>query len=377
MSGSESTGDLSVEETLGAGHMGGAVRVGNRVRRPAGPWTATVQRFLRHLHDQGIGWAPEPLGRDAQGRDTQAYLSDLVLQYPLPEWVWADEVLADAASFLAQLHQASAGFDTVGAVWRLPAHEPAEVVCHNDFAPYNMVFTENRLTGVVDWDTSSPGPRVWDLAYLAYRLVPLAAPENTDALSSSLAERARRLRLLCDAYGPQVRVAEVPGVVVSRLEDLVDFTRARVDEGNEHLRAHVALYEGDARWVAAHAAELAGPALGTQPSPPIALDPVDGHSEPGWLSAEGDGRPAQPGLYQGGPQVPVVESFRLEVEGELFDVEVDARGGSNYAWVSGPNEGYGFGSSGPGLEAPTEQHEESIRGFLSMIDRATGYIAEE
>jgi hypothetical protein len=51
-------------------------------------------------------------------------------------------------------------------------------------------------------------------------------------------------------------------------------------------------------------------------------------------------------------------------------------GGTDYDWVSGPNEGYGFGSSAdPAL--PEEQHRESIRTFLGMIDPATGYIAED
>ena len=48
--------------------------------------------------------------------------------------------------------------------WQTPAHKPPEVICHNDFAPDNMVFDgRRRLVGVIDGDTASPGPRVWDL----------------------------------------------------------------------------------------------------------------------------------------------------------------------------------------------------------------------
>src|SRR3712207_8588713 len=46
------------------------------------------------------------------------------------------------------------------AVWQLPRHEPAEVVCHNDFAPYNLMFEGEDLTGVIDLDLASPGPRI-------------------------------------------------------------------------------------------------------------------------------------------------------------------------------------------------------------------------
>ena len=86
---------------------------------------------------------------------------------------------------------------------------------------------------------------------------------------------------------------------------------------------------------------------------------------------------AHPAVYTGGCDAPVVDSFRLEVDGEVFDVEVDARGGAHYAWVTGQNAGYGFGSSGSSRQPTREQHSQSIRNFLSMIDPATGYIGDE
>lgn len=52
-------------------------------------------------------------------------------------------------------------------MWQSPTREPAKVVCHNDFAPYNTDFRDRRLTGVIDWDMASPDPRVRDLSYLA------------------------------------------------------------------------------------------------------------------------------------------------------------------------------------------------------------------
>ena len=244
------------EEQLSGGNMSGAVRVGETVRRPAGPWTPTVQRFLGHLTERGLAWVPEPLGIDDQGRDRLSFMPGVVPQHPLPDWIWQDDVLVGAGRLLAQLHQAGAGFDARGAVWQLPAHEPAEVVCHDDVAPYDMVFVDQRPSGVIDWDTASPGPRLWDLAYLAYRLVPLSDPANTDGLASSLPERARRLRLLCHAYDMTAEPAEVVRVAVRRLEELASFTQARVDEGREQLRSHVVLYRRDADRIGSHADQL-------------------------------------------------------------------------------------------------------------------------
>ena len=67
---------------------------------------------------------------------------------------------------------------------------------------------------------------------------------------------------------------------------------------------------------------------------------------------------------------------RLDIDGEIFEVRRGQGGGTNYGWVSGPNPGYGFGSSGGG-DLSEAHHRESIRNFLSMIDPKTGYIADD
>jgi aminoglycoside phosphotransferase (APT) family kinase protein len=184
---------------------------------------------------------PEPRGRDAQGREVVSFLPGEVPAYPMPGWVWSDTALRAAGALLRRLHDATAGFERPGARWRLPAHEPAEVVCHNDFAPYNLVFRDGLPVAVIDFDTASPGPRAWDLAYLAYRMVPLTAPGNPDAPARPPAERDRRLAALCDAYGPPATPTEVLATVPARLDELRTFTLAR------GLERDAALYEADAR----------------------------------------------------------------------------------------------------------------------------------
>ncbi len=64
--------------------------------------------------------------------------------------------------------------------------------------------------------------------------------------------------------------------------------------------------------------------------------------------------------------------FTLDVDGELFAIRRAWDGGTAYDWASGPNQGYGFASSGaPSRSA--EEHRESIRTFLAQIDPATGH----
>lgn len=89
-----------------------------------------------------------------------------------------------------------------------------------------------------------------------------------------------------------------------------------------------------------------------------------------------DGRDdAVPGLYVGTDADDGRLLYTLQVDGETFSVR--SRGDSmDYDWISGPNAGYGFSSSG-GTDDSREAHEESIRGLLGMIDPATGYIAED
>jgi hypothetical protein len=69
--------------------------------------------------------------------------------------------------------------------------------------------------------------------------------------------------------------------------------------------------------------------------------------------------------------------MRVMVDGELFDVVASAETAGEYefAWLSGPNEGYGFGSKTSDGSALSERAiEESIRNFLAQVDPGTGYI---
>ena len=87
-------------------------------------------------------------------------------------------------------------------------------------------------------------------------------------------------------------------------------------------------------------------------------------------------RPARPAVYRGTEGQPGPVLFTLEVDGEQFAVRQAYDGGTAYDWLSGPNEGYGFSVSGPRIES-RDEHRALIRGFLSMVDPATGYIGDD
>ena len=73
---------------------------------------------------------------------------------------------------------------------------------------------------------------------------------------------------------------------------------------------------------------------------------------------------------------PVVEPFRIVVDGETFDVQSED-GSIQFSWVSGPNAKYGFATRrSDGAPLTEEEARAQLRGFLSSIDPATGYVAD-
>ena len=116
------------EQRLPGGRSFGAVRVGDEVRRPAQPWTATVHSVLRHLEDAGFDGAPRARGFDEQGRERLTFLPGQTLgeTTPWPDWLRSDDALRQVGAWLRRLHDATATFrPAADAVWFF--HRPGRV----------------------------------------------------------------------------------------------------------------------------------------------------------------------------------------------------------------------------------------------------------
>ena len=187
------------EVSLG-GNLNQAVRVGDTVRRRAGPWTPAVHALLRYLDAAGFD-APRVLGMDDRGREILGYIPGEAYagaENPVPDRVLDEEHLVEAARLLRQYHDVVADFASPpDAQWRLVAPTKHELICHNDWSPWNALFREGRLEVMLDWDLAGPGSRLWDLANAAYCWVSLIS----QARLFSLGDRARRIRVFSDAYG--------------------------------------------------------------------------------------------------------------------------------------------------------------------------------
>lgn len=190
------------------------VRIGKTVRRRSGPWTPGVHALLRHLAASGFRGSPVPLGIDSHGREVLSYIDGEVGHYPLASYMLSDATLISVGKLLRSLHDLTERFALPpGAVWQQAAADPGpvEVMCHNDWAPYNAVFRKQTLLGFIDWDFARPGSRLWDFAWAAHTWVPLRDDQDAALQGWRVApSRPRRLRLLCDAYGVSDREAVLP-----------------------------------------------------------------------------------------------------------------------------------------------------------------------
>jgi hypothetical protein len=206
-------------ELLTGGGLNQVFRVGDAVRRPAGPWAPRVHDLLRHLAPLGI--APVPFGLDGS-HELLSYLpGDVGHVFPSD-----DASLVESALMLRRLHDATAPLTGLLDGWQFPAREPVEVVLHGDFAPYNTVYRDGLPVGVFDFDTAHPGPRWWDVSWSIIQFVFGLADD-----------RNRRARLFCEAYG----CAYDPDHVLARLHDMLRvirdhpaFTKQRAERHDLH-----------------------------------------------------------------------------------------------------------------------------------------------
>ena len=196
------------------------VRVGDTVRRRTGPWTPAVHALLEHLAAVGFDGSPRLLGIDDEGREVLSYVDGVDGRQ---DRSYDDRTLSAEARLLRRYHDAVADFHVpASATWRPGSWQydgpfsAATVICHNDLAPYNVLYSSSRPHTIIDWDMAGPAPVEWDVAYAAWRFVPLYPPDICARLGFPAEPLGPRLRVFCDAYGLTERA------------DLLETLRARL-----------------------------------------------------------------------------------------------------------------------------------------------------
>ena len=231
---------------------------GDMVHRPSGFWTNQIHKFLNYLHEHDFSCVPKPHGFDEAGNEVVSLMPGEVSNYPLTITASSEKTLVSVAKLLRKYHDVSQGFLKCGKVddtmWYLPLQEPREVVCHGDFAPYNVVLNGEKAVSIIDFDTCHPGPREWDLAYAIYRWAPIKSQTNVDSFGS-LEEQVKRAHIFCNEYGlTSEKRKNLPNVMIRRLEALISFIYQQDKQNNPIYQRHIKdkhhlLYLGDIEYI--------------------------------------------------------------------------------------------------------------------------------
>lgn len=263
-------------EHLDGGNVGGeVVRVGDTVRKRWSASTAGVVEFVTFLRKAGVD-APTPLGRDESGRQVQEFIpGTLAIDAPALSLT----ALHRVGSLVRAIHEASSGFEPrPQASWETAIEAPgAELMCHNDLAPWNLIMGDRWV--FIDWDAAAPSTRLWDTAYAAqaFTLNDTEKPPEVAALE---------LAAFVDGYGadPEMR-RHLPSAMAERASAMHDLLRTSGLTGHEPWASmihdgHGAHWEAAARYVRTNRAVWATALAERRPTSPASSSRPRGSNIP-------------------------------------------------------------------------------------------------
>ncbi|MRX71827.1 phosphotransferase [Bacillus lacus] len=228
------------EEKLTGGNVSSVFRMGDTVRRELKSDSQKIHELLKHLENKGFENSPRFLGIDEKGREKLSFIDGEAGNYPLKEYMWSNEALQEIAKLLRNYHEAVCDFPISGE-WNPIDNTPnnKEVICHNDFAIYNIIFNNNKPVGIIDFDLAGPGPRLWDIAYTLYTCVPLSRLYHTETGEAVYYDSERdaqgimeRVKLFFESYGVKGIEEDYLNMVVLRLEGLCMTMKRKASEGD-------------------------------------------------------------------------------------------------------------------------------------------------
>jgi hypothetical protein len=219
--------------------------VDDLVLRPVRPWTTTIHALLEHLRREGLASVPEPVGIEGGVEAVRLIPGDSGAE------AWQHQVdeegVRSAARLLRDIHDASRGFAAADhATWAIPPRPGADVVCHGDPGPWNMVWDGPRAIGLIDWDLAHPAPAMGDVAYALEHFTPFRSDEVACDPSDghrfpAPPDRRARLSAFASAYGLDSTTGLVDRVIdrqaasITHVQDLAERQiqpqRSWVEEG--------------------------------------------------------------------------------------------------------------------------------------------------
>jgi hypothetical protein len=235
------------EQALSGGNVAESVRrVGDTVRKPAGPWTPAVAALLTHLAAVGFSGAPRALGRDAQNRQVLDYIPGRPAHDLEP---LSPRGLRRVGALIRDLHDATEGFvPPADARWQVVIPPDREdLICHHDLGPWNLI-VGGRRWAFIDWDGAGPGSRLWDLAYAVTGFVPMQEGGDPDA-------DGRRLRALAEGYRlSSAQRIELPPLIAAHTAGMFQLLCDGARTGQQpwarlHSQGHAAYWGASADYI--------------------------------------------------------------------------------------------------------------------------------
>lgn len=230
---------MDEELRLAGGNASGAViRVGSTVRKPWTESSESVHAFMEVVRAHGVD-VPAPLGRDERGRQIIEFVPGQLAMHT--SLTLAE--LRRVGAIVRAIHDASVDFVPArDAVWETAIPAPgAEMVCHNDLAPWNLIVGERWV--FIDWDAAAPSTRLWDLAYAAQAF----ALSDVDR---SPQNAAGDLAAFVDGYRADAALrGALPTVMHRRAAAMLELLRSGHETGREPWASMFAAGHGD-HWAA-------------------------------------------------------------------------------------------------------------------------------
>lgn len=231
------------KEQMSGGNVHQTYKLDDKVYRNTSG-NPNIHLLLQHLQHKNFSYTPKFFGV-VNNQEVLSYIPGYVPgdKYPsCPNYIWSTDNLIEAAKILRQFHDLTVDFlkNNLNSNWELNifSEDEQQVICHNDFAPYNFVYMDTRIIGLIDFDMVSPGPRIFDIAYALYTIVPLSSFQFDDRgnirkyQSFDALIRRQRINLFFEAY-QMPRPDNLKQWIIRRLIVLCDYIDKRAKLGNK------------------------------------------------------------------------------------------------------------------------------------------------
>ncbi|MGE8081829.1 phosphotransferase [Peribacillus loiseleuriae] len=262
------TSQYEKEEMLTGGNISNVYRLGDTVRRDLKANGTKIHKLLKHLESEGFDCAPKFLGIDEKDREILSFIEGEAGNYPLKKYMWSNDTLKEIAKMLRLYHNAVSDFP-IEESWQPIDNtpQPFEVLCHNDFAIYNIIFNHEKPVGIIDFDVAAPGPRLWDIAYTLYTCVPLSRLYHTETGEAVYYEPLKdadrikqRVKLFFESYGIKGMEKGFLEMVLLRVEGLCKTMQRKAEEGDLAFQkmideGHLEHYQKELQFIRKHGKE--------------------------------------------------------------------------------------------------------------------------